>query len=179
MIENIKDNKIKLIIADVDGVLTDGTIIKGSDDLELKKFCVQDGTGVVMAKTVGIHLAVISGRFSIATKSRMDELNINDVYNGVLNKLIPYEELKIKYNLFDNQIAYIGDDLIDIPIMEKVGFSAAVQNAYPEVKEIADYITKSNGGEGAFREFVEFLLKSMGIYNLCLDLMRNNLINNS
>ena len=82
-------------------------------------------------------------------------------------------------NLFDNQIAYIGDDLIDIPIMEKVGFSAAVQNAYPEVKEIADYITKSNGGEGAFREFVEFLLKSMGIYNLCLDLMRNNLINNS
>lgn len=171
--------KIKLIISDVDGVLTDGTVLKGGGNMELKRFCVQDGTAVAMVKTAGYILAVISGRYSEATEIRMNELKISDVYNGTLNKLVPYEKLKQKYNLKDDEIAYIGDDLIDIPVMEKVGLPVAVQNAYPDVKEKAVYITKTKGGEGAFREFVDWILTELGTYEKCLaDLKKKMLEDN-
>jgi len=170
-------NKIKLIISDVDGVLTDGTIYKGPDDMELKQFCVQDGTAVAMAKTAGFLLAFISGRFSQATEIRLKELKVSDVYNGTLNKLIPYEDLKKNYNLVDEEIAYIGDDLIDIPVMEKVGLSAAVQNAYPQVKEKAKFVTKANGGEGAYREFIDWILIESGKYNQCLKDLKLKMVN--
>ena len=179
MIDSVKIKKIKLIITDVDGVLTDGTFLQGASNIEMKRFCVQDGTAVAMAKTAGLKLAVISGRFSNATEARMKELKIMDVYNGTLNKLIPYEELKKKYNISDDQIAYIGDDLIDIPVMEKAGFSVAVQNAYPDVKKIADYVTDSKGGKGAFRELIDLLLNKMGIYDTCLEKMKDKIKNNS
>ena len=171
--------KIKLIISDVDGVITDGTFMKGAENLELKRFCVQDGTAIVMAKTAGFLLAFISGRYSRATEIRLKELKIPDVYNGTLNKLIPYEELKNKYQLKDDEIAYIGDDLIDIPVMEKVGLPAAVQNAYPDVKEKAVFVTKTRGGEGAFREFIDWMLMELGTYKKCLEDMQRNLVNNS
>ena len=161
--------KIRLIISDVDGVITDGTIIKGADNLELKRFCVQDGTAVVMAKTAGFQLAFISGRYSKATEIRLKELKVSDVYNGTLNKLIPYEELKKKYQLKDDEIAYIGDDLIDIPVMEKVGLPVAVYNAYPDVKEKAIFVTKTRGGEGAFREFIDWMLLELGTYKKRLE----------
>lgn len=172
-------NKIKLIISDVDGVLTDGAIFKGSDDLEFKQFCVQDGTAVAMAKTAGYLLAFISGRYSHATESRLKELKISDIYNGTLNKLIPYELLKKKYNIADEEIAYIGDDLIDIPVMEKVGLPAAVQNAYPQVKEKAKFVTKSYGGEGAYREFIDWILIESGKYNQCLEELKVKMMNAS
>ena len=171
--------KIKLIISDVDGVLTDGTIMKGGGDMELKRFCVQDGTAVAMVKAAGFDLAFISGRYSEATEIRMKELKISDVYNGTLNKLVPYRELKKKYQLKDDEIAYIGDDLIDIPVMEKVGLPAAVQNAYPDVKEKAVFITKTRGGEGAFREFIDWMLMELGTYKKCLEDMQINVVNNS
>ena len=171
--------KIKLIISDVDGVLTDGTIMKGGGNMELKRFCVQDGTAVAMVKAAGFDLAFISGRYSEATEIRMKELKISDVYNGTLNKLIPYRELKKKYQLKDDEIAYIGDDLIDIPVMKKVGLPAAVQNAYPDVKEKAVFVTKTRGGEGAFREFIDWMLMELGTYKKCLEDMQRNLVNNS
>ena len=171
--------KIKLIISDVDGVLTDGTIMKGGGDMELKRFCVQDGTAVAMVKAAGFDLAFISGRYSEATEIRMKELKISDVYNGTLNKLVPYRELKKKYQLKDDEIAYIGDDLIDIPVMEKVGLPVAVQNAYPDVKEKAVFVTKTRGGEGAFREFIDWMLMELGTYKKCLKDMQINVVNNS
>ena len=171
--------KIKLIISDVDGVLTDGTVLKGGGNMELKRFCVQDGTAVAMVKAAGFDLAFISGRYSEATEIRMKELKISDVYNGTLNKLVPYRELKKKYQLKDDEIAYIGDDLIDIPVMEKVGLPAAVQNAYPDVKEKAVFVTKTRGGEGAFREFIDWMLMELGTYKKCLEDMQINVVNNS
>ncbi len=171
--------KIKLVISDVDGVLTDGTILKGGGNMELKRFCVQDGTAVAMVKAAGLELAFISGRYSEATEIRMQEFKISDVYNGTLNKLVPYRELKKKYQLKDDEIAYIGDDLIDIPVMEKVGLPAAVQNAYPDVKEKAVFVTKTRGGEGAFREFIDWMLMELGTYKKCLDHMQINLVNDS
>lgn len=171
--------KIKLIISDVDGVLTDGTVLKGGGNMELKRFCVQDGTAVAMVKAAGFDLAFISGRYSEATEIRMKELKISDVYNGTLNKLIPYRELKKKYQLKDDEIAYIGDDLIDIPVMKKVGLPAAVQNAYPDVKEKAVFVTKTRGGEGAFREFIDWMLMELGTYKKCLEDMQIKLVDDS
>jgi 3-deoxy-D-manno-octulosonate 8-phosphate phosphatase (KDO 8-P phosphatase) len=174
-----KLEKIKLIISDVDGVLTDGTVFKGPDNLELKRFCVQDGTAVAILKVAKYNLAFISGRFSESTKIRMQELKVSDVYNGTLNKLIPYEELKQKFSVEDDEIAYIGDDLIDIPVMEKVGLPIAVNNAYPDVKKIALFITKTDGGEGAFREFVDWMLTELGIYKTCLAELKKKMKNSS
>ena len=171
--------KIKLIISDVDGVLTDGTVLKGGGNMELKRFCVQDGTAVAMVKAAGFNLAFISGRYSEATEIRMKELKISDVYNGTLNKLVPYRELKKKYQLKDDEIAYIGDDLIDIPVMKKVGLPAAVQNAYPDVKEKAVFVTKTRGGEGAFREFIDWMLMELGTYKKCLEDMQIKMVDDS
>jgi len=147
--------------------------------MELKRFCVQDGTAVAMVKAAGFDLAFISGRYSKATEVRMKELKISDVYNGTLNKLVPYRELKKKYQLKDDEIAYIGDDLIDIPVMKKVGLPVAVQNAYPDVKEKAVFVTKTRGGEGAFREFIDWMLMELGTYKKCLEDMQINVVNNS
>tara|TARA_B100000003_G_scaffold61327_2_gene54874 strand:- start:1521 stop:2051 length:531 start_codon:yes stop_codon:yes gene_type:complete len=150
--------KIKLIISDLDGVWTDGTFYQGDDGIEFKKFSVLDGVGTAMAKAANLKIAIISGRYSKATEVRMKELQIKDLYNGNLNKMPVYEELKKKYSLEDSEIAYIGDDLIDISIMEKVALPIAVSNAVADVKAIARYITKVKGGNGAFREAVEWII---------------------
>ena len=102
-----------MLISDVDGVWTDGSFYKGSDGIELKKFSVLDGVGVAMARAAGIKIALISGRYSIATELRAKELDIKDVYNGTLNKIPPYEALKEKFKFDDSNIAYIGDDLVE------------------------------------------------------------------
>ena len=151
-------NKIKMIISDVDGVWTDGSLYKGKDNLELKKFSISDGVGVVLVREAEIKLALISGRYSIATEERAAELKIEDVYNGTINKIPPYEALKKKYKLSNDEIAYIGDDIIDIPVMEKVAVPIATQNASSECKESAVHVTNKNGGDGAFREAVEWIL---------------------
>lgn len=165
---------IKMLITDVDGVLTDGTVYLGSDDLELKRFSIIDGAGFFLARAGGLKTALISGRFSPATAARFSELPIDHLYNGAINKLKPYQKLKIKFNLHDDQIAYIGDDLIDIPILEKVGLPVAVQNAYPPVKEQAVYITGKNGGEGAVREVIDLILTGQGKYDLAVNTLRSN-----
>ena len=151
-------NKIKMIISDVDGVWTDGSLYKGKDNLELKKFSISDGVAVVLIREAGMKLALISGRYSSATEERAADLKIEDVYNGTLNKIPPYEELKEKYKLSDDEIAYVGDDIIDIPVMERVAVPIATQNASPPCKDSAVHITKKSGGDGAFREAVEWIL---------------------
>ncbi len=174
----MKFNKIKMIVSDVDGVWTDGSFYKGPNNMELKKFSVFDGVGVAMAKAANLKVALISGRYSPATKSRAKELGIEDIYNGTLNKLPPYEELKTKYNLNDSNIAYIGDDLIDIPVMSRVGLPIAVANAVKEVKEVSFHITDLSGGEGAFREAVYWIISKQGRIKETLKAMRERVLNN-
>ena len=157
--------KIKLLITDVDGVLTEGSIYLGNDGVELKRFSIHDGAAVAFARAAGLKLAVISGRYSPATESRMKELGIDeDCYQGKLNKVRIYKELCQKYDLKDDEVAYIGDDLIDAAVMEKVGFAIAVRNAHPFIKEISHHVTETVGGDGAFREVVELILKGQGLY---------------
>ena len=173
---NPKIKKIKMIISDVDGVWTDGSFYKGTDGQEFKKFNVNDGVGVAMARAAGFKIALISGRYSPATEYRAKELNIKDVYNGGLNKIPAYEELKKKYNLIDSEIAYVGDDLIDISVMEKVGAPIAVSNAIINVKEISIYITKTAGGYGAFRESVSWIIDQQGRMSDVLKAMKERIL---
>jgi len=172
---NIRE--IKMLISDVDGVWTDGSFYKGTDNIELKKFSVFDGVGVAMARAAKIKIALISGRFSSATEHRAKELGIEDVYNGTLNKLPVYEKLKLKYKLDDSNIAYIGDDLIDIPVMEVVVLPIAVANAIPDVKKIAAHITELSGGEGAFREAISWIISEQGRTEEIIQIMRERITN--
>ena len=166
-----------MVISDIDGVWTDGTFYKGTDGQEFKKFNVNDGVGVAMARAAGYEIALISGRFSPATEYRAKELKIEDVYNGGLNKINAYEELKTKYKIVDSEIAYVGDDLIDIPVMEKVGVPIAVANAIEDVKGISAYVTKVSGGFGAFREAISWLINEQDRMEEVLKSMKEKILN--
>ncbi len=174
-----KVSRIKFIISDVDGVLTDGAVFKSDNGDEFKKFNVTDGSGVAVARAVNIKIALISGRYSKATEIRAKELRIEDVYNGTLDKIEPYLELKKKYNLKDDEIAYIGDDIIDLPVMSQVGVPIAVQNAVDLVKEIALFVTNKEGGNGAFREAIDWILTTQGRYEEALQIVKEKIFVNS
>ena len=173
----IKYERINLIISDVDGVLTDGSIYKGTDNMEFKKFSVFDGVGVAYARAMEMKVALISARYSPATEHRAKELGIEDVYNGGLNKLHAYGDLKKKYSLSDEEIAYLGDDMVDIPVMEIVGLPIAVANATPEVMKLAKHVTKVKGGEGAFREAIEWIIYKQGRTEEIYKIMREKVLN--
>ena len=167
-------DNIKMIISDVDGVWTDGSIYIGKNGDEMKKFSVLDGVGVALAKVAELKIVLLSGRFSNATEKRARELGINEVFNGFLNKLPIYDKLKQKHKLNDDQIVYIGDDLIDLPIMQKVTFPVSVSNATKEVKDISVFTTNSCGGEGAFREVVEWVLDKKGKLECTISTLNKN-----
>ena len=176
-----RGKKVKLVIADVDGVLTDGSIYKSKEsstfvDIELKQFSIVDGAGIALARLLDLHVAIISGRHSLATEARAKELKIEDVYNGSLNKLKPYNDLKSKYSLNDEDIAFIGDDIIDLSLMEIVGAPIAVANAYHLVKDTAIYTTSLPGGQGAFREAIDWIAMCQGRYEEGIQLMKNSLL---
>lgn len=144
---------------DVDGVLTDGSIYVGPDNTEFKRFTVDDGVGVALARQAQLHLAIISGRHSLATAERAKQLKIEDIYQGEMNKLKPLAELLEKYGLEAHEVAYIGDGLIDIPVLEQVGLPVTVPNAHPLAKQEAIYLTERTGGWGVILEVVEWILK--------------------
>jgi len=176
-----RGNKVKLVIADVDGVLTDGSVYKAKDpetlaDIEFKQFSIVDGAGIALARLLDLRVAIISGRPSSATDARVKELKIEDVYTGSLNKMTPYENLKSKYSLNDEDIAFIGDDIIDLNLMENVGAPIAVANAYHLVKDIAIYTTRLPGGQGAFREAIDWLAMCQGRYEEGIQLMKDSLL---
>mgnify|MGYP001580869083 CR=1 FL=1 len=162
---------IKLIISDIDGVWTDGSIYRGTDNIELKKFSVFDGVGVAYARAADLKIAIISARYSPATEHRAKELGIKDVYNGGLNKLHAYNDLKEKYKLSDDQIAYLGDDMVDIPVME------IVANATPDIMKLAKHVTRVKGGDGAFREAVEWIIEKQGRTEELYKIMRARVLN--
>jgi 3-deoxy-D-manno-octulosonate 8-phosphate phosphatase (KDO 8-P phosphatase) len=164
-----KAKKIKLVILDVDGVLTDGGIILDNNGNEYKCFHVRDGHGIKMLQHAGCSVAVITGRSSKVVERRAGELGIADVYQKCLNKSDAYTKLIKKYSLSDNEVAYIGDDIVDIPIMTKVGLPIAVSDADEETKKYALMITKNGGGRGAVREVTDFILKAKGLWHVILD----------
>jgi 3-deoxy-D-manno-octulosonate 8-phosphate phosphatase (KDO 8-P phosphatase) len=151
--------KIRLVILDVDGVMTEGRIIFGEKEY-LISFDVKDGAGIKYLQRAGIRIAIITGRKSTAVKRRAAELGITDVYQRALRKVQPYEKLLEKYNLKPRHIACVGDDLPDLPVIRRVGVSFAVSNAVQEIKRAADYVTRNPGGCGAIREIAEIILKS-------------------
>ena len=157
-----KAKKIKMFIMDVDGVLTDGRIVLGNGGEELKFFHVLDGVGISLAHRAGLRTAIISARRSSVTSLRARELGIEIVYQVVNDKREAYEEILTKYHLQDEEVAYIGDDLHDLPVLKRVGLALSVANGREETREIADYVTKVAGGHGAVREAVEIILKAQG-----------------
>ena len=153
---------LKIILLDVDGVLTDGGIILIGGDLEAKRFDVQDGMGVNLARAAGIRVGIVTSRSSQVVERRARELGIEDLYQGVQRKPEVLELLSQKYGFDPSQIAFIGDDIQDLPIMKLVGLPIAVQNAVQQVKDGSAHVTKSSGGHGAVREAVEWLLELRG-----------------
>ncbi|PIU67882.1 MAG: 3-deoxy-D-manno-octulosonate 8-phosphate phosphatase [Armatimonadetes bacterium CG07_land_8_20_14_0_80_40_9] len=155
-----KAKKIKLIAMDVDGVLTDGKIILGEKGEEYKNFFAQDGMGINLALEAGLDIAWISGRESKVVEARACQLKVKEVYQGIEDKSRSLTQVVKKHNLSLNQVAYIGDDLNDIPALQRVGLAIAVANAVEEVKKKADFTTKRKGGEGAVREAITLILKA-------------------
>ena len=150
--------KVKLLIMDVDGTLSDGRFFVLPDGENIKSFDVKDGTGIFFANLAGIKTAIITGKASKAVQQRAEELNIDDYYEGIFNKTVPFYELLEKYELNKDEVAYIGDDIGDAEVMGMVGFSAAVGDAHPLIKRISHYISKRYGGRGAVREVIDFIL---------------------
>lgn len=157
-----KASKIRLIIFDVDGVLSDGKLYYGDNGESLKTFFVRDGLGISLARQNGIKIAIITGRKSQIVATRGQELKFDAVYQGQLYKLDAFAKLKQEFSVTDEQIAYIGDDIVDLPIMTKVGFAAAVGDAVLEVQQTAHLVSDFAGGAGAVRQIVEFILKAQG-----------------
>ncbi|OBQ50129.1 KdsC family phosphatase [Halodesulfovibrio spirochaetisodalis] len=153
---------IKLIILDCDGVLTDGGLYYDHDGNVTKRFNVLDGLGIKAAQACDLIVGVITGLDAKSVATRMNDLGIVDYYAGHLKKVACIEEIKEKYNLDWHQIAYVGDDWIDIPPMRKVGLPIAVANAMPEVKKIAVLHTEASGGHGAVREALNFIMNAQG-----------------
>ena len=157
-IEN-KLAKIKLLLLDVDGVLTDGKIYLGDRGEELKSFHVRDGSALVRGRKAGLKVALISGRTSGSVELRARELGITEVYQGISEKIPIIEEIMKRYSCGREETAYIGDDHPDIPIFQRVGLAIAVADAHPAAVKAADYQTASLGGAGAVMEVIELILR--------------------
>tara|TARA_Y100001968_G_scaffold73436_1_gene64873 strand:+ start:3403 stop:3945 length:543 start_codon:yes stop_codon:yes gene_type:complete len=169
--------QIKLLICDVDGVLTDGTLIYATNGEQSKNFSVLDGVGFHMINRLDINLktAWITGRECATTSHRAEKLKIDKVYNGVIRKIESYNELKKEYNIEDHEICFIGDDIIDMPLFEKVGLAVSVPNAPDYVSKHAHYITSKAGGHGAVREVIDLIISSRGNFDDAINLLLSEL----
>ena len=161
-------NRVKLLILDVDGVLTKGEIIYGSSGEEYKSFNVKDGLGVFLLMSSGIKTILLTAKESKAARRRAEDMGA-DIYAGILPKESLLPQIRERYNVSNEDICFVGDDLIDIGVMSKVGVPVAVYDAPDEVKNISLYVTKKRGGEGAVREVVEKILKSKGMWKTAVN----------
>ncbi len=155
--------KIKLAAFDVDGVMTDGSLTFLEDGKEIKTFNAKDGLGVVMLSKAGIVTSIITARDNPVVKLRAEMIDIKELFMGAKNKLNALSELKQKYNLKDDEIAYMGDDLPDLCVLNTVGLSSCPKDAVDEVKSSCNFVSGYNGGKGAVRELCDFILKAKGI----------------
>ena len=169
--------KLKALLLDIDGVMTDGSIIFDFRGREIKHFNVHDGLGIYFARKSGLKIGIITGRKARVNKMRAEELNVDFFFQGRKNKLKPYEEFKEKFNLTDEEIGFVGDDLLDLPVMVQCGFAACVANGREELKDTAHYVTNISGGNGAVREVIEFVLRHQGKWQAIVDNYNGNVKN--
>lgn len=155
---------VRLFLLDVDGVLTDGGIIYDSGGGEIKRFDVRDGHGIKMLQRAGVEVGIITGRTSEVVSIRAKELGISVVRQGSADKLATWREILSEKGLSPRDTSYVGDDIVDLPLLREVGFAASVSDAESYVKDTADYVSARPGGRGAVREIIEFLLKSGGAW---------------
>jgi 3-deoxy-D-manno-octulosonate 8-phosphate phosphatase (KDO 8-P phosphatase) len=172
----VRAKGIKLVLMDVDGVWTEGGLFyvpRGDDTaqgnmVEAKTFDTQDGMGLRWAHATGIKTGLISGRESPGVTHRATMLGVTYIYQDFLEKIPPYEEILAKAGVRDEEVAYLGDDLPDAPLIRRVGLGVAVANARPELKRAADYVTTAYGGRGAIREVIEMLMRAQGTWDAVL-----------
>jgi len=158
-----KASRIRLLVFDVDGVLTDGSLYIGDDGQEYKAFHSRDGHGIKMLLSHGVEIAVITGRTSRVVEYRMKNLGISHVYQGKLEKLPAFQELTQKLGITEEQTAYVGDDVVDLPVMRRVGLAIAVQDAHPLVRQHSHWQTPNAGGRGAARDVCELIMEARGV----------------
>ena len=158
----LKIRKVCLLILDVDGVMTDGRIIMDHAGREIKNFDVKDGHGIKVLMRYGIDVILVTGRRSTVVEHRARDLGIGEVHQGVTNKLETGDAILRNRSMNYEQAAFVGDDIVDIPLLRRVGFSAAVADAAEDVRKCADYVTIRKGGRGAVREVCEIILKAKG-----------------
>lgn len=157
--------RVRLILLDVDGVLTDGTVIMHGDGTESKAFHIRDGAAIVWAMQAGIAVGVLSARMSAATAQRAAQLGIRIVSQGIPSKPEEFERILAENELTDDDVAYMGDDLLDIAVLKRAGLAGAPADAAEEVRAVAHWVSNCSGGRGAVREFIELVLRSKEHWN--------------
>lgn len=160
-----KAAQLRLMIFDVDGILTDGSLHFSAEGEALKTFNVLDGQGIRLLQDAGVATAIISARQSPVVLKRANDLGITHVRQGIHNKLTAFQELLAELTLAPEQCGFIGDDVIDLPVLLRAGFSASVPNGHAEVRQRVDYVTTAGGGRGAVREVCDLILKAQNRYN--------------
>ena len=160
--------RVRLILFDVDGVLTDGTLLLHADGTESKVFDIKDGTGIVWAQRLGLTVGFLSARSSAATAQRATQLGITLVHQGVANKLDAYDQIADSLMLEDGEIAYMGDDILDLPVLARVGLATAPADAAADVLSRVHWVAKARGGAGAARELIELILRAQGLWDSVL-----------
>lgn len=164
-----KAKAIRLMILDVDGVLTSGNLVYTKDAIHYKAFSVLDGLGIKLLQKTGVTVGIITTCKSDIIKRRAQDLGVEHIYQGYEDKLIPYAELKQKLQLADAQIAYVGDDLPDLPVIRRVGLGITVANAPLIMQQQAAYVSKAAGGKGAVREICELIMQAQGTYSAIIE----------
>jgi 3-deoxy-D-manno-octulosonate 8-phosphate phosphatase (KDO 8-P phosphatase) len=156
---------VKLLLFDVDGVLTDGSVTIHADGTESKSFGIRDGIAMVWSERAGLKIGLLSARTSPTTPHRAAQLGIRIVHQGVLNKLDGYERILRSEQVADHEVAYMGDDIVDLAVLGRVGLSAAPADAVPEVRSRVDWVSRAPGGRGAARELIELILRAQGLWS--------------
>lgn len=160
--------QLRLMIFDVDGVLTDGGLYYGADGEAIKRFNVLDGLGIKLLQRFGVATAIISARQSAIVTRRAQDLGISHVFQGSHDKLAAFAQLLQRVNCDSTQCGYLGDDVVDLPLLTRVGFAGAVANCHPELKRQVHYLTQAMGGQGAAREVCDMILRAQGHYAAAL-----------
>jgi 3-deoxy-D-manno-octulosonate 8-phosphate phosphatase (KDO 8-P phosphatase) len=158
MTRKARARRIRLILTDVDGTLTDGTLAVLPDGEEIKSYHVRDGAGVLLAQIAGLEVGIITGKSSKGLEKRAERLRISELHQGALDKTPVFEDILRRRGFAAAEVAYIGDDFGDVAVMRRAGLSAAVADAHPFVRREAGYVCRMRGGRGAFREFVEYII---------------------
>ena len=161
--------KVKLLLLDVDGVLTDGSITYSDGGEELKTFNARDGFGLNLLRQTGVEVGIITARQSQALERRCQDLGISHLHQGKRNKVAVFREITNDLGLQGNEVAYVGDDWLDLPLLTQVGLAVTVADAVPEMKDFVDFVTRRNGGHGAVREVCDLIIDGKGMYQQLLD----------